>query len=853
MDASSHSSALVYATDSGGTSDHTDGVLPTYTSAPSSLDYAIGESEAQLSAYSSPTLATSGSRSNEAKPVLYTSFQAPPQTPETPTLMNNSSSPPSANSEDSQSTDSTALVYSVDAPVGSLVDPEATFQASTSKVHPASLTRRLSKRILSSFRFHSVEEAPKADAVIKRCRATVQSSAEFWSGARRDHIRLNRHQCDFLLRTVKAADSTLAAIQQSPLLSDIGTVPVLQELHQFLHDADTLIRRSYVTVSTNSELLRAATEQGDLKETFSHLLYDIQWCTSLLQCILLENSKESPVTFDPTSCECRLSASDELELLTAAKKDEKELRDHLRGIVKQLDVGKLAGKVATKLLAKLETYSPDPVFLNHEDLNLEGIQIGEGAFGAVRKIKFLSDRETCAAKTISNHSLSAEKEIDAIRKLGNHPHIVRLFCYSKMDLSEPETDPEPDLETEMETEMAETKVYLVMELLEKDLQEAIGLRRNHRLERALRLRGTQLLVSLGELVEPVSLMLKIGEGIKYMHGKGVAHRDLKPGNVLVNFEKFEGSSRIRSVKIADFGSTKAAERTETNTMNTGTTRYMAPEVMKVKGDPEKARLNLLKADVYSFAMMCIHILTGKYPLKFSFEELKKRIKAGERPLLRDELPNCPLRLATLLTKCWSRVPHERPSFPEICRELRYIKGLLLKGDEQKMQTQPRGPQKPLEGVKVQGPWGSPTNGREFFDMATSITGIELRYSEGVGPVGLFKVTYELLGKTFTRESYVKNASHGQILEKIKFQPEIEYIKQITGFVSRVEVMIEETKRKIIEIVSSLTFYTNLKKYGPFGVETGTKFTSDIGLRVIGFHGRAGNMLDSLGIITVPDV
>ncbi|KAG0567096.1 hypothetical protein KC19_7G109700 [Ceratodon purpureus] len=169
-----------------------------------------------------------------------------------------------------------------------------------------------------------------------------------------------------------------------------------------------------------------------------------------------------------------------------------------------------------------------------------------------------------------------------------------------------------------------------------------------------------------------------------------------------------------------------------------------------------------------------------------------------------------------------------------------------------MQTQPLGPQKPLEGVKVQGPWGSPTNGREFFDMATSITGIELRYSEGVGPVGLFKVTYELLGKTFTRESYVISG-YGQILEKIKFQPEIEYIKQITGFVSNQLVTDRTGKRNTIKIVSSLTFFTNIKKYGPFGVETGTKFASDIGSRVIGFYGRAGNMLDSLGIITVPDV
>lgn len=55
MNASSHTSALVYAIDSGDTSDHTDEVLPTYSSAPSSVDYAIGESEAPLLAYYSPT------------------------------------------------------------------------------------------------------------------------------------------------------------------------------------------------------------------------------------------------------------------------------------------------------------------------------------------------------------------------------------------------------------------------------------------------------------------------------------------------------------------------------------------------------------------------------------------------------------------------------------------------------------------------------------------------------------------------------------------------------------------------------------------------------------------------------
>lgn len=56
-------------------------------------------------------------------------------------------------------------------------------------------------------------------------------------------------------------------------------------------------------------------------------------------------------------------------------------------------------------------------------------------------------------------------------------------------------------------------------------------------------------------------------------------------------------------------------------------------------------------------------------------------------------------------------------------------------------------------------------------MAPSITGIELRYSKRLGPVGLFKVTYELLGQTFTRESYVKEGKdekqkNGDTLKKV---------------------------------------------------------------------------------------
>lgn len=72
----------------------------------------------------------------------------------------------------------------------------------------------------------------------------------------------------------------------------------------------------------------------------------------------------------------------------------------------------------------------------------------------------------------------------------------------------------------------------------------------------------------------------------------------------------------------------------------------------------------------------------------------------------------------------------------------------------------------LSNNQLQGPWGDPKNGRDFFDMATSIKGITLRYSTRPGIVGLLKVTYEILHKTFEKESYVMDKGHGQYNEKV---------------------------------------------------------------------------------------
>lgn len=49
------------------------------------------------------------------------------------------------------------------------------------------------------------------------------------------------------------------------------------------------------------------------------------------------------------------------------------------------------------------------------------------------------------------------------------------------------------------------------------------------------------------------------------------------------------------------------------------------------------------------------------------------------------------------------------------------------------------------------------------------------------------------------------------------------------------------------MVKSLTFYTNKKKYGPFGDEQGIPFSSGQNGIVVGFHGRKGWFVDSIGV------
>jgi serine/threonine protein kinase/tetratricopeptide (TPR) repeat protein len=111
--------------------------------------------------------------------------------------------------------------------------------------------------------------------------------------------------------------------------------------------------------------------------------------------------------------------------------------------------------------------------------------------------------------------------------------------------------------------------------------------------------------------ERLTLFLEICRAVAYAHQRGVLHRDLKPGNILIAEE--DGAA---VPKVIDFGIAKALEQTSdagsTLTLAghlVGTPDYMSPEQAGVgSGDPDT------RSDVYSLGVVLYELLTGQRPM-----------------------------------------------------------------------------------------------------------------------------------------------------------------------------------------------------------------------------------------------
>ncbi|CDP06394.1 unnamed protein product [Coffea canephora] len=156
--------------------------------------------------------------------------------------------------------------------------------------------------------------------------------------------------------------------------------------------------------------------------------------------------------------------------------------------------------------------------------------------------------------------------------------------------------------------------------------------------------------------------LDIARAMDCLHANGIIHRDLKPDNLLL-------TANQQSVKLADFGLAREESVTEMMTAETGTYRWMAPELYSTVTlrQGEKKHYNN-KVDVYSFGIVFWELLTNRMP----FEGMSN-LQAAYAAAFKQERPSIPEDispdLAFIMQSCWVEDPNLRPSFSQIIRML----------------------------------------------------------------------------------------------------------------------------------------------------------------------------------------
>lgn len=205
-------------------------------------------------------------------------------------------------------------------------------------------------------------------------------------------------------------------------------------------------------------------------------------------------------------------------------------------------------------------------------------------------------------------------EIDSVRRI-NHPAVVRMFELGELD---------------------DGRLFIVMEYVRGGSLKQVLSKGPIPIERA------------------ISIVSAVAAGLRAAHSRGVIHRDLKPGNVLIP----RGGSGATIAKIVDFGLARIAgsPRLTRSCEVMGTPLYLSPE--QALGQVTDHR-----CDVYSLGVMVYEMLTGNRLFDGRDPSVLLRQHTKERPVpMRSRRPDLsiPPILDDLVMRCLSKRPDDRP-------------------------------------------------------------------------------------------------------------------------------------------------------------------------------------------------
>ncbi len=170
----------------------------------------------------------------------------------------------------------------------------------------------------------------------------------------------------------------------------------------------------------------------------------------------------------------------------------------------------------------------------------------------------------------------------------------------------------------------------------------------------------------------VKLLKQVAKGLDYANQRGLVHRDIKPGNILINTEGEAMLTDFGLVKDENLTLTAASERF-------GTPLYMAPE--QIDGQPVSAQ-----TDIYALGVVAYQLLTGRVPFKGTLSKVFEGHLLRQPPSLVQINPGLSSLVEQVVLRAMEKNPADR--YPSATAFADALENALLGGGGQPVRRPP---------------------------------------------------------------------------------------------------------------------------------------------------------------------